>query len=61
TLHEYLSAVRMAKALDLVEHTEAPLYIVAKEIGCKNPGRFAEIFKNTYGITPQIYRRNLHG
>jgi hypothetical protein len=22
---------------------------------------FAESFKNTYGITPQIYRRNLHG
>jgi AraC-like DNA-binding protein len=61
TIHEYLQAVRMAKALDLVEHTETPLYIVAKEIGCKNPGRFAEIFKDTYGITPQIYRRNLHG
>jgi transcriptional regulator GlxA family with amidase domain len=59
TLHAYLQTVRMAKALDLIEHTEAPLYIVAKEIGCKNPGRFAESFKNTYGITPQIYRRNL--
>jgi AraC-like DNA-binding protein len=61
TIHNYLQALRMAKALELIEHTETPLYIVAKEVGCRNPGRFAEIFRNTYGITPRIYRRNLHG
>jgi AraC-like DNA-binding protein len=61
TIHDYLQAVRMARALDLIEHTEAPLYIIAKEVGCKNPGRFAEIFKNAYGMTPDIYRRNLYG
>lgn len=61
TIHEYLQSVRMAKALDKVEHTETPLYAIAKEVGCKNPGRFAEIFKEAYGITPDMFRRDLHG
>jgi AraC-like DNA-binding protein len=59
TIHGYLQSIRMAKALDMVEHTETPLYIIAREVGCKKPGRFAELFKNTYGVTPDIHRRNL--
>jgi transcriptional regulator GlxA family with amidase domain len=51
----------MAKALDRVEHTETPLYAIAGEVGYKKPGRFAEIFKKTYGITPAVHRRNLNG
>jgi AraC-like DNA-binding protein len=61
TIHDYLQAIRMSKALDKVENTETPLYIIAREVGCKNPGRFAEVFKNAYGITPDVYRRNLNG
>jgi transcriptional regulator GlxA family with amidase domain len=58
TIHDYLQEIRMAKALDMIEHTENPLYIIANKVGCKNPGRFSEIFKETYGITPDMYRRN---
>jgi AraC-like DNA-binding protein len=58
TIHDYLQEIRMAKALDMIEHTENPLYIIANAVGCKNPGRFSEIFKKAYGITPYMYRRN---
>jgi AraC-like DNA-binding protein len=61
TIHDYLQEVRMAKALDMIEHTETPLYIIANEVGCRNPSRFSTIFKETYGITPDMYRRNFHG
>jgi AraC-like DNA-binding protein len=61
TIHEYLQEIRMAKALDMIEHTENPLYSIANKVGCKSPGRFSEIFKEAYGITPYMYRRSLQG
>ena len=59
TIHDYLQSVRMARALDAVEHTQIPLYLVAREVGYKNPGHFSELFRVTYGITPDLYRKNL--
>ena len=61
TIHSYLQTTRMTKALQLIENTEVPLYLIAREVGCKNPGHFSEIFRQTYGVSPHIYRRNLHG
>jgi AraC-like DNA-binding protein len=61
TIHDYLQEVRMAKALDMIEHTEKPLYTIAKEVGFRNPSRFSALFKETYGVTPDRYRRNFHG
>lgn len=59
TIHDYLRSIRMAKALHRIEHKDLPLYIIAQELGYHNAGRFSEIFKETYGITPDIYRKGL--
>jgi AraC-like DNA-binding protein len=46
----------MTEALAKVENTDEPLYAIARDIGCKNPSRFSELFKKTYGVTPTEYR-----
>jgi AraC-like DNA-binding protein len=60
-IHSYVQTARMSRALERIEQTDEPLYIIAQEVGCKKPSRFTEIFKKTYGMTPDEYRRNLNG
>jgi AraC-like DNA-binding protein len=57
TIHKYLQRTRMTAAMRKIEDGEAPLYVVAREVGFKKPGRFTELFKRTYGIAPNEYRR----
>lgn len=61
TIHEYLQSARMKRARELIDNTDFPIYIIASEVGCKKAGRFAEVFKKTYGMTPTEYRRSLIG
>jgi AraC-like DNA-binding protein len=56
TIHGYVMKARMKKALHRIDSTDEPIYSIAKSVGCKNPSRFAELFKKTYGITPMEYR-----
>jgi AraC-like DNA-binding protein len=56
TIHAYVQKVRMAEALNKVGNTDEPLCAIARDIGCKNPSRFSELFKRTYGVTPTEYR-----
>ncbi|MDR3332455.1 MAG: AraC family transcriptional regulator [Synergistaceae bacterium] len=58
TIHGYVQKVRMTAALSKIEYTDEPLYVIAQSVGCKNPGRFSEIFKKTYGMTPLDYRNS---
>ncbi|MFP3043629.1 AraC family transcriptional regulator [Treponema primitia] len=58
TIHEYVQKARMKEALCRIEHTDDPLYRISKEVGCKNPGRFAELFKITFGMSPSEYRKS---
>lgn len=56
TIHSYVLKARMKEALHKIDSTDEPIYSIAKSVGCKNPSRFAELFKKTYGITPKEYR-----
>ena len=57
TIHSYLSETRMAKALEMLDQLDKTVSVVAKTVGYMKPGRFSEIFKQTYGLTPSEYRR----
>jgi AraC-like DNA-binding protein len=61
TIHEYLWETRMAKALELIETTDEPIYAIAFEVGCRKASRFSEMFKKTYGVLPTDYRRARNG
>jgi AraC-like DNA-binding protein len=56
TIHNYLQKVRMTEALAKMADGGIPLYEISHALGFKQPSRFTEIFKRTYGITPAEYR-----
>lgn len=56
TIHGYVLEARMNEALHKIDNSDEPIYSIAKNLGFKNPSRFAELFKKTYGITPMEYR-----
>ncbi|MDQ7092077.1 AraC family transcriptional regulator [Desulfosporosinus sp. PR] len=56
TIHGYVLQARMKEALHKIDSSAEPIYSIAQSVGCKNPSRFAELFKQTYGITPREYR-----
>lgn len=56
TIHGYVIKARMEEALRRLDNTGDPIHFIAKSVGCKKPGRFSEIFKETYGVTPTEYR-----
>jgi AraC-like DNA-binding protein len=57
TLHDYGQAIRMTEAMRMVAETDEPFYEIARRVGCKKSGWFSEIFRKTYGLTPQEYRK----
>lgn len=57
TPNEYLSALRMNHAKELLRTTEKPVNLVAAEIGIENVSHFIKQFKTSEGITPSNYRR----
>lgn len=56
TIHGYVIKARMQEALHRLDSTDEQIYVIAESVGCKNPSRFAELFKKTYGLTPMAYR-----
>jgi AraC-like DNA-binding protein len=59
TAYEYLKEMRMNQALLLLQNSDFNIQAVASQVGYKNAGHFAGIFKKTYGVSPKGYR-NLH-
>jgi AraC-like DNA-binding protein len=59
TIHGYVQTARMSKAALALAQSDAPIYLIAQAVGCKKPGRFSEIFKKTFGVSPTEYRRSI--
>jgi AraC-like DNA-binding protein len=57
TIHGYVQKARVSEALSKIENTDESLSTISRNVGCKNPSRFSEIFRKTYGITPGEYRK----
>jgi AraC-like DNA-binding protein len=56
TAYEYLKKIRMNQALLLLQNSDFNIQAVASQVGYKNAGHFAGIFKKTYGVSPKEYR-----
>ncbi|WP_159886917.1 response regulator transcription factor [Paenibacillus puerhi] len=56
TFIHYLTDVRMAKAVQLLEETMLGLWDIAELTGFSNASYFSSKFKKVYGITPSEYR-----
>ena len=56
-MFEYLTALRMQHARDLLRGTELRLYDIANQVGYESDLAFAKAFKRLLGITPTMYRK----
>ncbi len=57
TLHQYLIACRIARAIELLETTDIPITEIAEMTGAGNISHFSKLFKQKTGNNPSFYRR----
>lgn len=56
TFLEYLTHVRLKKAVELLDNVQLKVYQVCDMVGYRDPVYFAKLFKKQFGCTPQDYR-----
>ncbi|ACL75996.1 response regulator [Ruminiclostridium cellulolyticum] len=56
--NEYITSIRMAMAKKLLADTSIPIGEVSGLCGYINPKYFSVVFKNTFGVSPVVYRQN---
>lgn len=56
---EYLTHIRMEKAVDLILNTDYPLYKIAETVGYNNTRTFVDAFKQVYNDSPTKYKKKL--
>ena len=54
--NEYLKAVRMQRAAELISQSDRPMGEIAFDVGINDSHYFSSCFKKQYGITPTEYR-----
>ncbi|HWT03609.1 MAG TPA: AraC family transcriptional regulator [Pyrinomonadaceae bacterium] len=57
--YQYLKALRMERARELLETTFLSVKQVMASAGLNNKSHFVKDFKKAYGMTPTLYRRAL--
>ncbi|MBD2867203.1 response regulator [Paenibacillus arenilitoris] len=57
TIHEYLTRVRLAKAVELLADRTLKIHDVARKVGYDNTSYFCSFFYKTQGVTPNEYRK----
>lgn len=56
---QYIRNFRITKARHLLESSMLPIEKVAQQCGYDHANSFTRIFKQTYGMTPRKYRRQV--
>ena len=58
-LKDYLSRIRMERAVHLLKNKELKVYEIAGQLGYLNTAYFIKVFKKEFAVTPQEYRDQL--
>ena len=56
TYVNYLTQVRLDKAVELLNETDDKTYMVAQKVGYQEQNYFSYVFKKRYGVSPTKYR-----
>ena len=56
TINEYITKVRMEKAMELLKDPLSRVFEVSQAVGYKNPDYFTRIFKRYVGVNPVEYK-----
>lgn len=57
----YLLSLRLQRACELLDQSEAPVRSVAEACGFENPFHFSRSFKSHIGMSPRTYRNEVKG
>lgn len=57
TISDYTQKLRLEKAKNLLRTTNLNLNEIAAQVGYSDPKHFSKLFKKTFGIRPQDYRK----
>lgn len=57
TFSDYLTNLRMEKAMELVQEGKYKSYVISEKVGYKNSKNFTKVFKKYNGCTPVEYAR----
>ena len=52
----YLTEVRLNKAVELLSETDDKTYMIAQKVGYQEQNYFSYVFKKQYGVSPTKYR-----
>lgn len=52
----YLTEVRLKKAVELLNETDEKTYMIAQKVGYQEQNYFSYVFKKQYGVSPTKYR-----
>ncbi|MBQ9251546.1 MAG: AraC family transcriptional regulator [Clostridia bacterium] len=58
---EYLMQMKMTRSMDLLRQTDAPIHVIAEEVGYEDQLAFSKMFKKKYGLSPEQYRKKIRG
>lgn len=59
TFVDYLTRLRIRKAIELLRNTDLKIYEISVQIGYSNQQYFSSVFKRLLGVSPVEYRRSL--
>lgn len=57
TYHKYHQRIRLLRAKELFQFSNASITAVVRELGYRNAGHFARLFKEQFSISPKEYQR----
>lgn len=58
TVNQYITRLRMEKAVELLKQTNKKVYEIAEEVGIPSYRYFTVTFRNWTGVSPTDYKRN---
>lgn len=57
---EYLTSIRIRHAKDMLDNTNRSIKSIAYDCGFNDSNYFSAAFKETVGISPKVYRKNIN-
>lgn len=56
---QYLQIIRLQNAFNELSNSNKSITIIADSCGFANPSSFQKLFKQTYGMSPNVYRKKI--
>lgn len=60
TIERYLIDRRIDESVPLLLQTDLPVYKIANSLGWEKASNYSIAFRQLYGVSPQVYRANVH-